>query len=201
MRTRCITCIGLILLLFSLFAPAVLAEGTPPLAVYYAGPEGGVRTALALAADIRLVPDPAQADVLVLNGAVPDPERLAARVREGAGLVLILGPDLTADEVSTLLGFPVALEAREEPLSMVAVEGVADPVLSEIVWTSAPQVRQRYGVTTPVSALTPLVVGFEDGSWVLWSALDGRAYVFNAFLDEANPSSRVGRTSTTSSII
>lgn len=187
MRTRCITCIGLILLLFSLFAPAVLAEGTPPLAVYYAGPEGGVRTALALAADIRLVPDPAQADVLVLNGAIPDPEGLAARVREGAGLVLILGPDLTADEVSTLLGFPVALEAREKPLSLVAVEGVADPVLSEIVWTSAPQVRQRYGVTTPVSALTPLVVGFEDGSWVLWSALDGRAYVFNAFLDEANP--------------
>jgi hypothetical protein len=62
MRTRCITCIGLILLLFSLFAPAVLAEGTPPLAVYYAGPEGGVRTALALAADIRLVSDPAQAE-------------------------------------------------------------------------------------------------------------------------------------------
>jgi O-antigen/teichoic acid export membrane protein len=187
MRTRCITCIGLILLLFSLFAPAVLAEGTPPLAVYYAGPEGGVRTALALAADIRLVPDPAQADVLVLNGAIPDPEGLAARVREGAGLVLILGPDLTADEVSTLLGFPVALEAREEPLSLVAVEGVADPVLSEIVWTSAPQVRQRYKVGAPYSAVTPLVVGFEDGSWVLWSALGRRAYVFNAFLDEANP--------------
>ena len=187
MRTRCIVYTGLILLLFSLFAPAVLAEGAPPLAVYYAGPEGGVRTALTLAADIRLVADPAQADVLVLNGAIPDPEGLAARVREGAGLVLILGPDLTAIEVATMLGFPVALEAREEPLSLVAMEGVTDPVLSEIVWTSAPQVRQRYGVTTPVSALTPLVVGFEDGSWVLWSALGGRAFIFNAFLDEANP--------------
>ncbi len=62
-----------------------------------------------------------------------------------------------------------------------------DPVLGAIVWTSAPQVRQRYEVETPASALTPLVVGFEDGSWVLWSALGGRVYVFNAFLDQANP--------------
>ncbi len=187
MHTRRIVCIGLTLLLVSLFAPAVLAEGAPPLAVYYAGPEGGVRTALTLAPEIRLVSDPAQADVLVLNGAIPDPEGLAARVQEGAGLVLILGPDLTANEVSTLLGLPVALEEQEEPLSLVGLEGIADPVLSEIVWTSAPQVRQRYAVTTPVSALTPLVVGFEDGSWVLWSTLGGRAFIFNAFLDEANP--------------
>lgn len=180
--------IGLLgLLLFSLFAPAVLAESAPPLAVYYAGPESGVRTALTLAADIRLISDPAQADVLVLNGAIPDPEGLAAHVREGTGLVLILGPDLTANEVSTLIGLPVALEAQEEPLSLVGLEGVTDPVLSEIVWTSAPQVRQRYQLTTPVSALTPLVVGFEDGSWILWSALGGRAFVFSAFLDEANP--------------
>ncbi len=175
----------LLLLLLSVLASHVSADGM--LTVYYAGPEGGVWTSLTLATDIHLVSDPAQADVLVLNGAIPDPEGLAARVREGAGLMLILGPDLTADEVSTLLGVPVALEAREEPLSLVAVEGVADPVLSEIVWTSAPQVRQRYEVTTPVSALTPLVVGFEDGSWVLWSALGGQAFVFNAFLDEANP--------------
>ncbi len=75
-----------------------------------------MRTALTLAPDFRLVSDPAQADVLVLNGAIPDPEGLAARVREGAGLVLILGPDLSARDVEALLGFPVALTAREEPL-------------------------------------------------------------------------------------
>ena len=181
-------CIGLLLLsfLFSLSASPALADSPPPLQVYYAGPEGGVRTALTLAPDFRLTSDPAQADVLVLNGAIPDPEGLAARVREGAGLVLILGPELMANEVSTLLGFPVALEVQEEPLSLVALERRDDPVLEEIVWTSAPQVRQRYQVETPVAALTPLVVGFEDGSWLLWSALGGRAYVFNAFLGEAN---------------
>ncbi|MCX7854969.1 MAG: hypothetical protein N2556_03160 [Anaerolineae bacterium] len=187
MLRRRTLCIGLLSLLFLLVASPVLAESPPPLQVYYAGPEGGVRTALTLAPDFRLVSDPAQADVLVLNGAIPDPDALAARVREGVGLVLILGPDLPARDVETLLGFPVTLTAQEKPLSLVAAEGLDDPVLTGIVWTSAPQVRQRYQVETPVSALTPLVVGFEDGSWVLWSALGGRAYILNAFLGEANP--------------
>ncbi len=170
-----------------LFLPAFPAAADDAIRVYYTGPEGGVLTALTLHPGFHLVSDPAQADVFVLNGVVPDPEGIGARVREGAGLVLILGPDLTAGKVETLLGFPVTLETREEPLSLVAVEGIDDPVLTEIVWTSAPQVRGRYQVDTPVSALTPLVVGFEDGSWVLWSALGGRACIFNAFLDEANP--------------
>ncbi|MCS7177957.1 MAG: hypothetical protein RML46_00740 [Anaerolineae bacterium] len=175
------------LLLLALLASPVSAEGPPPLQVYYAGPEGGVRTALTLTPDFRLVSEPEPADVLILNGAVPDLERLAARVRQGAGLVLILGPDLSAHQVEALLGFPVALTAREEPLSLVAAKGVDDPIVTGIAWTSAPQVRHRAEVETPISALAPLVVGFEDGSWVLWSALGGRAYIFNVFLDEANP--------------
>lgn len=187
LRYRTLRIALLVLFVFFIFASPVLADGAPPLQVYYAGPEGGVRTALTLASDFRLVSDPAQADVLVLNGAIPDPEGLAARVREGAGLVLILGPDLSARDVEALLGLPVELIVREEPLSLVATAGIDDPVLTGISWTSAPQVRQRAEVTTPVSALVPLVVGFEDGSWVLWSALGGRAYIINAFLDEANP--------------
>lgn len=182
-----ILCIGLLLSFLFFSVSPVRADGAPPVQVYYAGPEGGVRTALTLAPDFRRVSDPAQADVLVLNGVIPDPEGLAARVREGAGLVLILGPDLSAREVEALLGFPVTLTPRENPLSLVAAEGQDDPILTNIVWTSAPQVRQRAEVQTPISALTPLVVGFEDGSGVLWSALGGRAYIFNAFLDEANP--------------
>ncbi len=182
-----ILCIGLLLSFLFFSVSPVRADGAPPVQVYYAGPEGGVRTALTLAPDFRRVSDPAQADVLVLNGVIPDPEGLAARVREGAGLVLILGPDLSAREVEALLGFPVTLTPRENPLSLVAAEGQDDPILTNIVWTSAPQVRQRAEVQTPISALTPLVVGFEDGSGVLWSALGGRAYIFNAFLDKANP--------------
>lgn len=163
--------------------PARAADGPR---VYYAGPEGGVSTALSLA-DFELVTDPALADVLVLNGRVPDPEAFGARRRSGAGLVLILGPDLNAEAVQTLLGLPLSLEAQETPLSLVAVEGSTDPLAQEIVWTGAPQIRQRYAVTAPVSALTPLVRGYEDGSWVLAVTPDGRTYLVTAFLDEANP--------------
>ncbi|MCS7037988.1 MAG: hypothetical protein NZP34_00115 [Caldilineales bacterium] len=174
--------LALLLLLWGI-APAHAANG---LRVYYAGPEGSVHTALTLA-DFELVADPALADVLVLNGRIPDAEGLGARVREGAGLVLILGPDLTAEAVQTLLGLPLTLEARETPLSLVAAAGSDDPLLREIVWTGAPQIRQRFAVTTPVSALVPLVQGYEDGSWVVWATPEGRTYVVNAFLDEANP--------------
>ncbi len=170
------------LLLLSIVAPA---WATNALRVYYAGPEGGVATALALA-DFELVTDPALADVLVLNGIIPDPEALGARVRAGAGLVLILGPDLTAAAVQALLGMPLTLDLQQTPLSLVAVAERDDPLLREIVWTGAPQIRQRYAVTTPVATAFPLVRGYEDDAWVLWTLADGRTYVINAFLDEAN---------------
>ena len=76
------------------------------ISVYYAGPEGGVRTALSLAENFEIVADPSPADVFLLNGVIPDPERVAARVRAGAGPVLILGPALTAPEVEALWGPP-----------------------------------------------------------------------------------------------
>ncbi len=188
MRTFRTLCLVVVLLLMGSFlAFPSLAQETPPLNIYYFGPEGGVRTALALAPDFQLVSDPAQADVLVLNGTIPDLEEMAACLRRGAGLVLILGPNISAHQLEVLLGVTVTLRLREDPLSLIAAEGVKDPVLTEIVWTSAPQVRQRYELTVPFSTIIPLVIGFEDGSLVLWSALGGRAYIFNAFLDKANP--------------
>ena len=64
--------------------------------VYYAGPAGGLATALSLAKDFQIVSDPSQADVFVLNGQIPDVALVASRVRAGAGLLLI-GPDATLD--------------------------------------------------------------------------------------------------------
>jgi len=205
----------------ALLALAVLLACTSPalaantLRVYYAGPEGGVRTALGLAADpspgsgppFEIVTDPAQADVFVLNGIAPDLAGIAARVRESAGLVLILGPELTADEVGTLLGVQVALELHDEPLSLTAAQHVDDPLVTEIVWTSAPQVRERFVLTAgqgqagqgqagqgqagqgQALPLQALVLGFEDESLVLGTCQVGAGwvYVFTAFLDEANP--------------
>ncbi len=165
--------------------------------VFYAGPEDGVRQALALAADPALrshprfefVTDPAQADVFVLNGEAPDGEGIAARVRDGAGLLLILGPRLSAQAVSDLLGVPLSLASQDTPLSLVGAPGSADPVATEIPWTSAPQVRERFTLLSSSADLLPLVLGFEDEGLVLGvrQVGAGRVYVLTPFLDDANP--------------
>ena len=94
-----------LLVLFSFVQP-VRAEDS--LRVFYTGNDGSVKTALELA-KFTLVDDPAQADVIVLNGVIPDSEMIRSRVAEGAGLVLILGVDMTEQQVSDVLGMPLVL--------------------------------------------------------------------------------------------
>ena len=160
--------------------------------VYYAGStaaDDSVYQALKLAKDFEIVADPNQADVLVLNGMAPDAERVCElRLQQGAGLVLILGPDLTADQVGTLLGAPVTLEQTDTALSLNTVAKVESSVLQEIVWTSAPQVRERF-VLRGATAAAPLVVGFEDQSLILGAQPSGagQAFVFTPFLGRHNP--------------
>ncbi|MFH1907135.1 MAG: hypothetical protein ABIL11_07120 [Chloroflexota bacterium] len=179
--------IALLVTLFLLFSTVTPAAADDGLQVYYAGPDGSVKQALELAG-FTLVSDPAQADVFVLNGEIPDSQAMMARLDGGAGLVLILGPNLISAEVEALLGFPVSLELHEDAVSLTALTGISDPLLSEIIWNGAPQVRARYEVMTPISALQPLVIGYEDNSWVLWSAHGEKAFIFNAFLtDDYNP--------------
>ncbi len=169
--------------LLSIVSPASAADG---ITVYYAGTEGSVKTALELA-KFTFVTNPAQADVLILNGTIPDPAAAAAQLERGAGLVLILGPDLTAADVEAAAGIPVELTARSEAVSLTEVE-VDDPLVTEIIWNGAPQVRDRFEVLTPVSAIQPLVTAYETGEWLLWSARGGQVYIFNAFLaEDINP--------------
>lgn len=174
----------LLIALFVLIATPFPASASDNLAVYYAGPDGAVKTALELA-KFTLVDDPAQADVLVLNGVIPDPQAAAAQMERGAGLVLILGADLSAESVSAVTGVPVTVTRRAEAVSLTEVK-VDDPLLTEIVWNGAPQVRERFEVQTPVSSVQPLVTAFEDGEWILWQA-HGNTFVFDAFLNDVNP--------------
>ncbi len=156
--------------------------------VYYAGPAGGVRTALDLAVrfeDFALVGDLAQADAIVLNNAIPNPEAIRARVSEGAGLVLILGPDIDEEALGALLGQPVSLASRDEALSLIDADpGFEEPLLKEIMWDSAPQVRGRAALEG-VSSI-PLVTGYEDGSLVLGKTDIGKGavYIFTAYLND-----------------
>ena len=176
-----------LVVLFS-FATPVAAGGS--IRVYYAGPQkNSVYTALTLApkGTFEFVSDPSQADVFVLNGTIPDPAAVAARLDAGAGLVLILGPDLTAEDVQTTLGVPLTLEPRNDAVSLTNLP-VNDPLVKQIIWNGAPQVRDRSNTMTPMSSVQPLVTAYEDGEWVLWSARGGKAFIFNAFLtDGSNP--------------
>ena len=179
----------LILLLLMLLTVCLVrpARANDNLRVLYAGPDGSVKTALELA-HFRLVTDAQEADVFVLNGQIPDAAAVRSRLSAGAGLVLILGPDLTQEQTAALLGVPVELRARSNAVSLMTLN-VRDPLISEIAWNGAPQVHERFAMQTPVSSVQPLVTSYEDGSWVLWQARP-HVLVFNAFLDGANPQLR-----------
>ena len=175
-----------ILALSSLLVHPALAQG--PITIYYAGPEGRVRTALVLARLFEFTPDPSRAEVLFLNGAIPDPDAIARRLEEeGTGLILILGPDVTPESLRSLTGRDVKLLRRDNPVSLHVPAGADDPLVREIIWASAPQVRERFEVEG--LPLEPLVVSFEDGSLILGRTTLGKAtaYVFCVFLDGFNP--------------
>ncbi len=184
--TSCLVLILLCAIALLSPAPATAAPPRPEVAVYYAGPDGGVRTALALAG-FRMVTDPAAAPVLVLNGAIPDPAALSGQVRGGAGLVLMLGPDISAAEASTLLGTPFTLVPASAALSLDRASGANDPLVSEILWNSAPQVRERSALAG--AALAPLATGFGADELILgrMQVGQGTAFVLTPFLADANP--------------
>jgi O-antigen/teichoic acid export membrane protein len=180
MRRIIVILLSLVLLL-TLSIPAAAAN---PVRVYYAGDQASsVYTALAIApkGTFTFVTDLAEADVFVLNGVIPDAASVSARVKAGAGLVLFLGPDLTQANVETLLGFPVTLTRNDTPASLTGIN-INDPLVKQIIWNGAPQVRERYEVETPISALQPYVIGYENSAWMLWSANSGRTFIFDAFL-------------------
>src|SRR5512140_1084402 len=171
----------IILLLASSCVQPARADDT--IRVFYAGHEGSVKTALDLA-KFTLVSDPVQADVLVLNGQIPSMPVVESRLQQGAGLLLILGPSLTQQQVSRLLGLPLTLQRRDNPVSLSPLP-VNDPLVTGIAWNGAPQVRERFDVETPVSSVEPLIGAYESGSWILWQG-HPHQYILNAFLDDAN---------------
>lgn len=172
--------------LLSACAPVPVKDGHPA-KVFYAGEGGAVKTALDLAVQagtVTLVDHVAQADALVLNGLVPP--GAAERARAGAGVVLILGPDVTASQVSALLDQPVTLTAAEDAVSLTGAKGRDDVLLKQVIWNSAPQVRERATLHGLDGGL-PLVAVFENDEGVLYQ-IGERTFVFTAALTgQANP--------------
>jgi O-antigen/teichoic acid export membrane protein len=166
-------------------APAQKANLVPH-NVFYGGTDGGVKTALSLAG-YTLVPDPAKADVFVLNGGIPDAASIAARVKDGAGLVLILGKDISQADVQTLLGQLVTITYADDAVSLVSAKDVNDALLTEIVWNGAPQVRERVIVNGLDSQGRVLVSVFENPVGILYQ-VSSQEFVLTVSLSSgANP--------------
>ena len=179
-HSRLILFFIVLVLAFSIVKPVYAQDG---LRVYYAGADGSVKTALELA-KFELVTDAALADVFVLNGEIPDIELIRGRVGQGAGLVLFLGPTLTEEQVGGVLGIPLTLTVQEDAVSLTNID-LDDPLLTEIIWNGAPQIRERFDVVTPLSSVQPLVTSYENGEWILWQARPNE-FVVTAFMGGAN---------------
>lgn len=183
---RCLALLILLPFIFVLFVIPVSAA-SDELQVYYAGEtDSSLLRAIELAG-YTLTGDSAQADVIVLNGVIPDAEQLARQVQSGAGLILVLGKGSEAAEIEGVLGFPVSLEMREDPVSLTEID-IEDSLTEQILWNSAPQVRERFQVISPVSSVQPLVATYENGDWILWQVRP-TIFVINVVLenDEINP--------------
>ena len=175
----------IVLLLLSACAPTQTV-GLTARNVFYAGQESEVKTALSLAG-YTLVTDPAQAEVFVLNGEIPDAAGITERLKEGAGLVLIPGKGMSREDIQTLVGQAVTLKSAEEAVSLVNAKGVQDPILTEIVWNGAPQVRERSIVEGLNSQAREIVSTYETGEGILWQ-VSGRTFLFTPWLSGgANP--------------
>ena len=166
-----------ILLTFGLASPVFAGD---IIRIFYAGEESNIRTALQLApaGTFTFVTDPSQADVIILNGSLPNLTAVSDRLAAGAGLILIPGAQTSQKDLSALLGMPVTLTPKTDPVSITSGKNT-DPLVTDIIWNGAPQVRERYDLQTNSPSIQPLVTSYEDGEWILWQAKPNQ-FVFNA---------------------
>ncbi|HKZ44217.1 MAG TPA: hypothetical protein VJZ78_04180 [Anaerolineales bacterium] len=163
-------------------------KASTPVNIYYAGDPDHVLQSIKLngQGSFVIVDKPDQADVIVLNGTIPDVEELSMIHRNNIGLVLIMGAGISESDLQELLGIPLTITVRDDPISLVTIPGITNPISDEIVWNSSPQVRDRFEVVTPISSVQPIVTSYESGEWVLWS-VNSSTYILNTFLsDDSN---------------
>ncbi|MFQ5856481.1 MAG: lipopolysaccharide biosynthesis protein [Anaerolineae bacterium] len=209
--------LNLLIALLVFFAmPAIVHAGEPPMSVYYIGPSGAVERALELAPSLELTESVGGAQVVVLNGSRLNGApvaQIADAVRDGAGLLLIAGPELSDSKLATLLGQPVETQMRDDAQTLQAVaptgpswldrlrrqddpelrrgaglEQPVDPVLRQVNWRSAPQIRERF--TIDHAGLQVLVQTYQTDEPVLVRATLGRGtvYLLTPWVSaEANP--------------
>ena len=140
---------SLILVALMLFA-CVPSQNNITRNIFYVGGDNKVKAAL-IRAGYTLADDFENADVFVLNGDIPDVNAIASKVEDGAGLVLIAGKEMSFRDVEVLFGYPVSsLINAEITVTLVVDEylGKNDPLINEIDWNDASQIRDRALIMT-----------------------------------------------------
>ncbi|MFQ5340364.1 MAG: lipopolysaccharide biosynthesis protein [Anaerolineae bacterium] len=185
-----------ILLLLLLMAPAIAHADGPPVSVRYLGPSDAVERALELAPSLMLTEDLDAAQAIVLNGSRLDGvpvSQIADAVRDGAGLLLIAGPDLSDADLAMLLGRPATTQTRDDAQILQAVgppapswlerlrgqtghEEPLDPLLRQVNWRSAPQIRERS--TLDGMSLQVLVQTYATGEPLLARIALGQGTIY-----------------------
>jgi hypothetical protein len=185
---------SIVLLVTAVFLTAAApAQESGLLRVYVAGESSTVSPALDWAGwgIFVLVDDPAQADVLLLNGEIPDADLVRKKLSEEAGLVLILGPQISSAEFTRATGVEAELQPAEDPVHPLPAAVSGESVDWQIDWESAPAVEERSLVLTPLSTVRPLISASEDGQWLIWGLPGETAFVVDFFLgQDDNPQFR-----------
>jgi O-antigen/teichoic acid export membrane protein len=169
-----------LIILLSVILPGT-AFSQDKLKVYYSGPQGSVSQAIVLAKNFELTLG-TDADVFVINGKIEMPSAIHTRIKEGAGMVLIMGPDIKNEDLNILLGTPVSLKPLKKEESIDNFPGAAGSIITDIVWNSAPQVRERMEISG--LKMSSLVYGYASKEIIIGKTSIGKSqvYVFTPYL-------------------
>jgi O-antigen/teichoic acid export membrane protein len=163
------------------------ASESSPINVYYVRPQGAVaaddpvRQALTLTGQLRVVESLDQAQAIVAFNALPSFQEISAVRERGLGLALFIGPQLDTQLVALgELGLGWGGGWGTKAISVEPVLGVSDPLLEQIAWDSAPQIKGR-SLIAAVSAevgLETLVHTEESHDLILGRIPAGKGWVY-----------------------
>jgi O-antigen/teichoic acid export membrane protein len=150
-----------LLLLALVASPFLLGAGAnqdeQPIKIYYVRAAGAVQAAdpvlqaLTLTDGLEIVADLNEAQAIVAYNARPPFEAVSAVRDRGLGLVLFLGPQLDTQLVALgELGLGWGGGWGATAVTVEPVRDVSGPLLDQIAWTSAPQIK-AYSLVTGVS--------------------------------------------------
>lgn len=181
-------------LLLALLVPASASADEPsplPVAILSDGRSGELEARLLLDGRLARGGSVERAPLIVALGARLAPARLEAllaRVRAGAGLLLVAGRELS--ELS-----PLGLRASGERTARATVKPAPgarghERLLVDVVWPSAPQVGRRFALERAAGSPLEALVVEERGAPILLLGRLGAGRVGVLALDLADPSNR-----------